>query len=57
MTAVIKLETLSLSIFIENYKGVHTHKRNKESFKGEQKECPLCANGSEFEKAMGKAGL
>ena len=50
------LETKSLSLRIENIHGIHLHVRNGEKFRGQQKDCPLCANGSEFEKAMGKIG-
>jgi hypothetical protein len=51
-----KLETKSVSIFIENLDGVHTHVRNGEKFKGKQIDCPLCINGSDFERSFGKIG-
>lgn len=54
--ATTKLETPSLSIFIENNNGIHVHVRNGERFQGKQAECPLCANGSQFEQAMGRIG-
>ena len=54
--ASAKWETNSLSISIKNEDGVHSHERNGEKFRGEQKDCPLCANGCEFEKAMGRIG-
>lgn len=55
--ATTRFETKSLSISISNDDGVHTHIRNGEKFRGKQKDCPLCANGSAFEKAMGTIGV
>jgi hypothetical protein len=46
----------ALSISIRNSKGVHTHERNGEFFQGKQSQCPLCENGSQFEKTMGGIG-
>jgi hypothetical protein len=54
--ATVKFETSSLSLYIQNDNGVHTHVRNGEQFSGKQKDCPLCANGSDFEKVMGRIG-
>lgn len=53
-TSTIKTE--SLSIFIRNEDGMHTHERNGERFYGNQEHCPLCASGSDFERSMGAIG-
>jgi len=50
------LETKAFSISIRNEGGVHTHTRNGEQFKGKQRDCPLCASGSQFEKSVGPIG-
>lgn len=55
-TSTTKLETPTLSIFIQNENGTHTHSRNGETFCGKQEDCRLCANGSEFERLFGKIG-
>jgi hypothetical protein len=55
--ATINWQTQSLSLSIRNEDGVHTHERNGEKFQGKQMECPLCANGSEFERKMGAIGV
>lgn len=54
--ATTKIETPTLSILIENNDGIHTHERNGVKFKGKQKDCRLCAEGSDFERAMGAIG-
>jgi len=54
--ATISYEKIGLAVTIENEDGVHTHTRNGEHFKGKQQDCPLCANGSEFEKLIGRIG-
>jgi hypothetical protein len=51
------VQTPTLSIYIANENGIHTHTRNSEQFSGKQQECPLCANGSAFEKALGGIGV
>jgi hypothetical protein len=51
--ATASYEVKGLALTISNENGVHTHTRNGEVFRGKQKACPLCANGSEFEKLMG----
>lgn len=55
--ATMKSQMNSLSISITNEGGVHTHVRNDEKFRGKQKDCPLCANGSQFERGFGVIGL
>ncbi len=49
-------EANEIFISIQNVDGVHTHIRNSEQFTGQQKDCPLCENGSEFEKSFGRIG-
>lgn len=44
------------SISIQNENGIHTHKRNGESFTGKQTDCPLCKTGSPFEQSFGVIG-
>lgn len=56
VTATLRIENASLSVFVQNVDGVHTHRRNGKRFVGNQQECPLCKNGSEFEKSLGKIG-
>ena len=51
-----QLETNEVFISINNVDGVHVHIRNSEQFTGQQKDCPLCENGSEFEKSFGRIG-
>jgi hypothetical protein len=51
-----KFEMKSFSVSITNENGVHEHVRNGEKFRGSQKDCPLCANGSVFEKSFGSIG-
>jgi hypothetical protein len=51
-----RFETHFFSISIKNEDGVHEHTRNGETFTGKQKDCPLCANGGQFEKTMGAIG-
>lgn len=54
--ATVRYETHALAFSITNHNGVHHHVRNDERFRGKQKDCPLCKNGSEFEKTMGAIG-
>lgn len=54
--AITSVERNDLYLKIENIDGVHVHVRNAEKFRGNQKNCPLCKNGSQFEKAMGPIG-
>ena len=55
--AAVRWETDSLALIIKNEDGIHTHFRNGERFEGKQKDCPLCATGREFEKALSRIGL
>ena len=45
--------TEALSISISNVNGLHVHERNGERFRGKQKDCKLCASGSDFGKKIG----
>jgi hypothetical protein len=54
--ATTTLQQKGLTIFLENRDGIHTHERNGEKFTGEQSACPLCENGSEFERSFGRIG-
>jgi hypothetical protein len=47
----------SFAMSIKNENGVHDHTRNGEHFRGKQKDCPLCKNGSAIEKSIGGIGL
>jgi hypothetical protein len=54
--AHVGFETRELSISISNENGIHDHERNGEHFRGKQADCPLCENGSEFERSFGRIG-
>jgi hypothetical protein len=54
--ATTTLESKTTNIFIENKNGRHTHKRNGQEYSGKQVDCPLCLNGSEFERNFGRIG-
>jgi hypothetical protein len=54
--ATLSYEAKSYSMSITNENGIHDHRRNAEHFRGKQKDCPLCKNGSPLEKSLGAIG-
>ena len=55
IAATYEVACFSMEILNEN--GVHAHKRNGRTFRGRQANCPLCADGSSFEKAIAKIAV